>query len=563
MRLTRRVAGYRALRTYQVPWLRHDLLAGLGLSAVMVPAGMAYAAATGLPPITGLYATIIPLLVYAVLGPSRILVLGPDSALVPLIAAAVLPLAAGQPGRAVALASSLAVLTGAACVAASIARLGVVAEFVSGPVRYGYVNGIALTVIVGQLPRLFGFAAPSGGALPELLGFVRGVIEGRTVVPALVVGILALALVLACRVLSPRVPGALIAVVLSTLAVGVLGRGEQAVVGPIPSGLPAPALPAVGPDDLAQLVPAALAIALVSFTDTALLSRTFARRAGAEVDAGDELFALGMANAAAGLFQAFPISSSGTRTPVAESSRARTQLAGVTAAVVVAVLLVVAPGLVSNLPLAALAAVVITAALGLFEIRAALRLWRIDRPEFVLSVSALLAVVVLGVLPGIAIAVGLSLLDFVRHAWRPHDAVLGRVPGVKGYHDVTRHPDALEIPGLLLFRWDAPLFFANAAHFARRVRELVGEAEPAVRWVVVAAEPMTDVDATAFDMLEALRRELAQSGIELGFAEMKGPVKDRVARYGLGRQLFFPTLGVAVKQYLEQTGVEWRDPVVE
>jgi len=203
--------------------------------------------------------------------------------------------------------------------------------------------------------------------------------------------------------------------------------------------------------------------------------------------------------------------------------------------------------------------VVIASSVGLFEVGAVRQLLRVDRPEFVLSLSALLAVVFLGVLPGIAVAVGLSLLDFVRHAWRPHDAVLGRVPGMKGYHDVARHPDALQVPGLLLFRWDAPLFFANAAYFGRRVRELVAAADPAVRWVVVAAEPITDVDATAFDTLEALRRELERSGIQLGFAEMKGPVKDRVRRYGLGRELFFPTLGVAVKEYLRHTGVEWRD----
>jgi len=359
----------------------------------------------------------------------------------------------------------------------------------------------------------------------------------------------------------PRVPGALIAVVLSTVAVGALGLGsEQSVVGALPRGLPTPALPAVGPGDLAKLLPASLAIALVSFTDTALLSRTFARRAGSEVDAGDELRALGVANAAAGLFRAFPISSSGTRTPVAESSGARTQLAGLAAAVVVALLLILAPGLVRDLPSATLAAVVIAAAVGLFEIPAVLRLLRVDRPEFALSVIGLLAVVLLGVLPGIGVAVGLSLLDFVRHAWRPHDAVLGRVPGMRGYHDVTRHPDALQVPGLLLFRWDAPLFFANAAHFARRVRELVADARPAARWVVVAAEPITDVDATAFETLEALRRELEGSGLLLGFAEMKGPVKDRVRRYGLGQQLFFPTLGAAVREYLRQTGVEWRDP---
>ena len=560
MRLTRWVPGYGVLRTYRRPWLRHDLLAGLSLCAVMVPAGMGYAAAAGLPPSTGLYATVVPLVAYAIFGPSRILVLGPDSALVPLIAATVLPLAGGQQGRAVALASALAVLTGVVCVAASVARLGVVADLVSAPVRYGYVNGIALTVIVGQLPGLCGFPVPAGAVVPEIAAFGRGLVLGRAVVPAVLAGVLALAFILACRALLPRVPGVLVAVVLSTVAVGTLGLGAgQPVVGALPRGLPAPALPAVGLDDLVRLVPPALAVALVSFTDTALLSRTFARGVREEVEPNRELSALGVANAAAGLFQAFPISSSGTRTPVAESTGARTQLAGLTAAAVVALLLAVGPGLVQDLPSATLAAVVIAAAIGLFEVRAVIRLLRVDPPEFALSVTGLLAVLLLGVLPGIAVAVGLSLLDFVRHSWRPHDAVLGRVPRMKGYHDVARHPDALQIPGLLLFRWDAPLFFANAGLFRRRVRQLVAEDGPGVHWVVIAAEPITDVDATAFDLLLALQLELRESGIELAFAEMKGPVKDRVRRYGLDRPLFFPTLGVAVKEYLRRTGVEWRD----
>jgi high affinity sulfate transporter 1 len=560
MWLTRWVPGYRTLRAYRLPWLRHDLLAGLSLSAVMVPAGMGYAVAAGLPPSTGLYATVIPLIAYAVFGPSRILIVGPDSALIPLIASTILPIAAREQGRAVALAAGLAILTGAICAAASAARLGAAADFVSAPVRYGYVNGIALTVIVGQLPRLAGFSVPAGGVLSELVGFVAGLAQGRAVVPALLLGTLALALILAARLWFPRAPGALIAVVLSTVAVGALGLSSALpVVGVLPRGFPAPALPQTGLGDLAQLTPAALAVALVSFTDTAILSRTFAKRAGYGVDPNQELLALGVANAAAGLFQAFPVSSSGTRTPVAESTGARTQLAGLAAAAVIALLLVLGPGLLRNLPTAALAAVVIAAAVGLFEVRAVVRLLRVDRPELVLSIVGLLAVVLLGVLPGIAVAVGLSLLDFVRHAWRPHDAVLGRVPRMKGYHDLERHPEARQIPGLLLFRWDAPLFFANAALFGRRVRGLIAETDPAVRWVVVASEPITDVDSTAFDMLEALQRELQGSGIELAFAEMKGPVKDRVRRYGLEREPFFPTLGVAVKEYLRRTGVQWQD----
>ncbi|MBO0683682.1 MAG: SulP family inorganic anion transporter [Candidatus Dormibacteraeota bacterium] len=559
----RTVPGYRNLRSYQLPWLRQDLLAGISLSAVMVPAGMGYAQAAGLPPITGLYATVPPLIAYAILGPSRILVVGPDSALVPLIAATVLPLAGGDPARATALAGTLALLTGVICVLGAIGRLGFASDFVSAPVRYGYVNGIALTVIIGQLPKLFGFSVSGNGAVPELTGFVGGLAGGRTVVPALVLGGLALALILACRLWLPRVPGVLVAVVLATLAVGALGLShELQTVGVIPRGLPQPRLPAPTPADLSRLLSPALAIALVAYTDTAVLSRAFAVRGRYEASPNQELLALGVANAAAGFFQGFPISSSGTRTPVAESTGARTQLAGVTGAAVVVLLLLVGAGLLRNLPTAALAAVVMAAALGLFEVRNVRRLLSADRPEFALSIISFLAVVLLGVLPGIAVSVGLSLLDFIRHAWRPHDAVLGRVDGVKGYHDLARHPDARQIPGLLLFRWDAPLFFANSGLFQQRVRRLVA-AGPQVRWLVVAAEPITDVDSTGFDMLEELRIELEGAGIQLAFAEMKGPVKDRVARYGLmkslGSDFFFPTMGMAVKEYLRRTGVDWQD----
>ena len=556
--------GLRTARTYQIPWLRHDFAAGLILSALLVPAGMAYAEAAGLPAITGLYATMVPLIAYAIFGPSRILVVGPDSGLAPLIAAAVLPLAAGDPARAVALAGMLAIFTGAISVAAGLARLGFVTELISKPVRYGYMNGIALTVIVSQLPKLFGFSVDVSGVVPGTIAFVRGLADGWTVVPALVIGVVCLALILAAKRLAPRFPAVLVAVVLATIAVAVLGLADQVrVVGPVPQGLPVPAIPSVSLADLGTLFTAALGIALVSFTETSVLSRTFAIRGRYEVDPNQELVALGAASMACGFVQGFPISSSASRTPVAESAGAKTQLTGVVGALAIALLLVAAPGLVYYLPTAALAAVVISAALGLFEVEGVRRLYRVRREEFALALASFLAVAVLGVLNGIAVSVALSLLDFLRRAWRPHDAVLGRVEGLKGYHDVTRYPEARTVPGLVLFRWDAPLFFANADLFRGRVRRAIGAADPPARWVVVAAEPVTDVDSTAADMLQELEDELEARGIELGFAEMKDPVKDRLMRYGLtsqiGRELFFPTLGAAVKEYLARHDVAWSD----
>lgn len=563
-RLGRWVPGVLTLRAYQPAWLRDDLLAGIALTAVMVPAGMGYAQAAGLPAVAGLYASIAPLVAYALLGPSRILVLGPDSALVPLIASAALPAAAGDERRALGLASMLALLTGVVCVAGAAARAGFVARLISRPIRIGYVNGIALTVIVGQLPALCGFSLQARGFLPELAGVLESVAAGRTAPLALGIGSGCLALVLAVRRLAPRAPGVLLAVALAAGLVAVLHlSGSLATVGPVPGGLPVPALPATGLSDMAPLTGAALAIALVAFADTSALSRLYAAREGRPVAANRELLALGAANVAAGLLHGFPVSSSASRTPVAESSGARTQVAGLVAAAAIAALLAIAPGLVATLPVTTLAAIVIAAALGLVETAGVRRLWRLDRAEFTLSAISFAGVVVLGVLPGIAIAIGLSLLDFVRHAWRPHDAVLGRVDGVKGYHDVARHPEARQVPGLLLFRWDAPLFFANADLFRERVDQLVRAAPCPVRAVVVAAEPVTDVDSTAAEMLESLHADLTAAGIRLGFAELKGPVKDVLAAYGLlarlGADAFAPTLGTAVRRYLADHDVEWTD----
>jgi MFS superfamily sulfate permease-like transporter len=308
----------------------------------------------------------------------------------------------------------------------------------------------------------------------------------------------------------------------------------------------------------------AVGIALVSFADTSVLSRTFAIRGRYRVDPNQELLALGAANVATGLFQGFSVSSSASRTPVAESAGAKTQVTGLVGALAIALLLLLFPNLLRNLPDSALAAVVIAAAIGLIEIAKVRMLYRLRRTEFALSLVCFLGVAVLGVIQGIFIAVGLALADFIRRAWRPHDAVLGRVDGLKGYHDVARHPEAKRIPGLVIFRWDAPLFFANAEVFADRLRQAIASSPTPVRWVIVAAEPVTDLDTTAADALMQLDEELASEGVDLRFAEMKGPVKDQLKRYGLFERLggadhFYPTIGTAVRSYLDASGVEWID----
>ena len=558
------VPGITALRHYRRAWLGRDVGAGLVLTALLVPAGMGYAEASGLPAITGLYATIGALVAYALFGPSRILVLGPDSALAPLIAAVVVSKAGGDPERAIALASILALFTGVMCVAAGVARAGFVTDLLSKPVRVGYMNGIGLTIVASQLPKLFGFKNGDPHFITGALRFVRHVLDGQTLPPALAIGGACLAVILLGRAVAPRFPAILAAVVGATIAVKAFGLAHViSVVGPVPRGLPLPAIPALRSGDLVELAVAAAGIALVSYADTSVVSRTFAGRHGYRVDPNRELIALGAANFLAGLLRGFPVSSSATRTPVAESAGSRTQLTGVVGALAIVVLLVAAPWLLEDLPTAALAAVVIAAALRIMDFGALVVFFRVRRSDFALSLVALLAVAALGVLPGIAVAITVSLLDVVRRAWRPHHAVLGRATGMKGYHDLVRHPDARQVPGLLLFRWDAPLFFANADMFRARVMDLVDTALVPVRWVVIAAEPITDVDTTAAEMLEELDKELATRGAELAFAEMKGPVKDRLARYGLqkqiGRELFFPTIGVAVKAFLEHNAVPWVD----
>src|SRR5215218_9075583 len=558
--------GLQVLRAYQRSWLPRDVVAGIVLTALLVPAGMGYAEASGLPAIYGLYATIVPLVAYAIIGPSRILVLGPDSSLAPLIAAAILPLAAGSEAEAVALAGMLALFSGLLCVLAGLVRFGFIAELLSKPVRYGYMNGIALTVLLSQLPKLFGFSVDAEGVIAEARAFARGVADGETNNVALSIGVACLLVILAFKRWWRRIPGVLVAVVGATVAVGVFDlarRYDIAVVGPLPQGLPSLAMPSFSADDLPALAAGAVGIALVSFADTSVLSRTFAIRGGYRVDPNQELVALGAANVAAGLFQGFSVSSSSSRTPVAEAAGAKTQLTGLVGALAIALLLLLFPNLVRNLPDSALAAVVISAAIGLIEAAGVRKLYRQRKTEFTLSIVCFLGVAFLGVIEGIFIAVGLALLNFIRRAWRPYDTVLGRVDGLKGYHDVTRYPHAKRIPGLVLFRWDAPLFFANAEEFADRVRQAIASSPTPVRWVVAAAEPITDLDTTAADLLWELEEELAAQGVDLSVAEVKDPLEPRLQRYRLherfGDDHFYPTVGEAVNAYVEMTGVEWTD----
>jgi len=564
--LQRWAPGLVTLLNYRRAWLVNDMVAGLVLTAILVPVGMGYAEASGVPAIHGLYATIIPLIAYAIFGPSRIMVLGPDSTLAAVIAALILPFAAGSVERAIALAGMLAILSGACSLLIGLARLGLIADLLSKPIRIGFLNAIALTVLIGQLPKVFGFPVEANGLPGKAMLLVDGIASGRTNTVALMIGTTCLAVILLAKRFRPRWPGILIAVVLATLVSAWFDLAQTvhlSVVGGLPHGLPGLRFPEVALQDIMQLLPGALIISLLSFADTSLLSRSLAQRGGYPVSQNQEMIALGAANMATGLFQGFSISSSASRTPVAEAAGAKTQVTGLIGAAAIALLLLFAPTLLQSLPSAALGAVVIAACLSFADLEGMWEMLHLRRVEFALSVISFLGVAFVGVIEGIFITIALAMLVLVWNAWHPHFAVLARVDGAKGYHDVNRHPEGRTVPGLVLFRWDAQLFFANAEIFREQVHQSVALAPTPTQRVVVAADAITDVDITAADVLTTLHAELTQHGIELWFAGLKGPVKDRLNHYGtldvIGHDIFCPTVGRAVNLYRASYKVDWKD----
>ena len=560
--------GVRTLTSYRISWLRRDVVAGIVLSTLLVPQGMAYAELAGLPPITGLYTTVLCLIGYAVFGPSRILVLGPDSSLGPMIAATILPILGsnGNPEQAIALASLLALIVGAIMIIAGIAKLGFVADLLSKPTQIGYMNGLALTILIGQLPKLFGFSTDANGLINEASAFVHGITSGEAVGAAVAIGLVSLGLILVLGRWLPRIPGVLVAVLVAIAASKVLDLASHGVslVGTLPQGFPPLTLPGIASvSDLPLLIAGALGIALVALTDTISTASAFAARTGQEVDGNGEMIGIGVANVAASFFQGFPVSTSGSRTAVAEQAGAKTQVTGIVGAAAIVLMLVFAPWLLQNLPQPTLAAIVIAASLSLADIPGTVRLWHQRRVEFLLSITAFLGVALLGVLAGIAVAVALSIINVFRRAWWPYQTTLGRVPGLAGQHDRLQHPDAEELPGLVIFRFDAPLFFANARTFRNQIRRLA-EASPRPRWILIAAEPITDIDTTAADMLADLDEDLNANGTSLVFAELKNPVREKLERYELIGPLnpdhFFPTLDVAIDTFCQETGAHWTPP---
>ena len=544
-------------------WVGRDVVAGLVLASLLVPQGMAYAELAGLPAITGLYTSMACLVAYALIGPSRILVLGPDSALGSMIAATILPLTAagGDPAKAVAYASVLALMVAVVMIVGARAGLGFIADLLSKPTQIGYMNGLALTIFVAQLPKLFGFSVDANGLISEAQAFVQGVMNGDTLVPALAVGLFSIVVMVVLRRFLPRIPGVLVAVIgaMAITALFELGAKGVSLVGVLPSGLPPFTIPRADLLDLPLLAAGALGIAVVSLADTISTSSAFAARTGQEVHANHEMIAIGAADVAAGFFQGFPVSTSASRTAVAEDAGSKSQVTGLVGAGLIALMLVLVPGLFQWLPQPTLAAVVIVASIGLADVPATVKLWRQRRTEFYLSIAAFLGVALVGVLGGILIAVGLSILAVFQRVWNPYRTVLGDIPDVPGYHDVRSYDTAVQVPGLVIFRFDAPLIFANASTFQEEIRDIARQ-DPKPGWIIIAAEPITDIDTTAADMLDDLDHELADKGIELVFAELKDAVRLKIRGYEsdwLNRdERFYPTVGAAVKAYTEKTGID-------
>jgi high affinity sulfate transporter 1 len=551
----RYVPGIGVARGYRRGWLRSDLLAGVVLTSLLVPQGMAYAELAGLPPVTGLYTTVACLIAYAVMGPSRILVLGPDSAVSPMILAAITSLgAAGDPAQAIQLAGMLAILVGVMEIGLGLAKLGFVADLLSKEVKLGYLNGLAVVIIVGQLPKLCGFSTDADGFVEQVREFFGNL--DKTNGATAITGLVCLAALFVLPRVAKVVPAVLVVIVGATVASHLLHLSDHGVstVGALPQGLPRPALPWTELNDVGPLALAAIAITLVSLTDTIATSSAFAARRGDTVSANQEMIGIGCANAAAGFFQGFAISSSASRTAVADTARARTQLAGVVGAGLVVVLLLFLNSILAALPQTVLAAVVIAAAVSLADLASLHRYWAVRRSAVLVAAVATAGVILFGVLDGILCAIGLSILLFLHRNWWPHGEVLGRRPTGE-WHAIAAGDGAVQVPNVVVFRWEAPLFFANSGIFHRKMADLA--ADQRIRWIVLQCEAVTDVDVTAADMLAELDTELNRHEVHIAFVELRTRLHRQLARYGLfdealAREHFYGSIDEAIADITRQ-----------
>ena len=550
----------RDLPSYRAPQAGRDVLAGVAVAALAVPSAMAYAEVAGLSPVNGLYALLLPVVAYALLGSSRQLIVGPEGSISVLVAASVLALATAGSAESAQLAATLALLVAACFALARLARLGWLGDYFSRPVLVGYIHGVAIVLVIGQLGKLLGIPVSATEPLSQLAQVVRNL--GETSGATLAVSVVSLVLLLSLRRFAPRFPATLALVLVSIPVSKALGLADHgvAIVGTVPSGLPSFEVPTVGFTETVKLLPAALGIFLVSFADEILTARSFAGRHGQHVRVEQELVAMGAADLAAGLTQGLPIGASGSRTTVNDSMGARTQISGVVAAGCVALILLFLTGPIQYLPKPVLGAVIVAAAIGLVDVSAWRALWEVDRVEFAIAAVTTAAVVAVGVLNALVTAVALSIVDTVRRSARPSDAVLGWVERLGRYADVSLHRTARTTPGVVVYRLDDRLFFANARYFRARVREAVHGASQPVRWLVFDAEAVTHADSTGLDALEEVVRELGDDGVRLAVARLRTHMTERLVALGLveaiGNERFYPSVRAAVDGCLREQELE-------
>lgn len=547
-RIERWAPGLAALLRYRTTDLVPDIRAGVAVAAVSIPVAIAYAGLAGFPPEVGLYSCLLPLVVYALLGSSRQLVLGPDAATCAVIAAAIAPMAAGDPALYASMSASLALLTGLICIAASFLRLGAMADFLSKPILVGFMNGIAATIILGQLGKVVGIPLESSGFIPTLVEIIMRI--GEIHWPTVAVGVLAFAVIIACARLVPKFPSAIAAMAVCAAAAALLGLGAAGVatLDPVPPGLPAPIIPSVDPATLARLLPDAAGLALISFTSMMLTSRSFASKNGYDIDPDKDFTALGAANTLSAFSQGFAVSGADSRTAMSDASGGRTHATGLFAAAAIAIVLLFFTGVLQFVPIAALGAVLVAAGVTLIDTRTVRRIWEIERSEATLSLLATIGVVALGATQGILIAVALSILRFVRLMARPQTEILGKVEGMPGFHSLERHKDARTSEGVVIFRFNGPLVFFNAGHF-RRELATAAEGLGSGGIVVVDMLPITRMDVTGLLTFGELARSLRDRGIRIAAAGRRTEWQQWMADHNVSGDLiqFYPTLKAAVK----------------
>jgi len=554
--------GLEVFTRYDRSWLRSDLGAGLSVAAIALPVGIAYADLAGVPAVIGMYSAIFPLLAYALFGSSRQLMTGPDAATCIIVAASLGPLAGGDPERYLALMVILTLITGILYVVAGLSRLGFIANFLSQPILTGYLNGIALIIIAGQLQKLFGYSGEAEEFFPKLTEFIDKLDDSH--LPTLALGLGLLTTLIILRRIAPKLPAALIVVIAGIAAVTMFGLDQSgvAVLGSVPAGLPSLHIATFEPTAFKALLGDAAGIALVSFTSGVLTAKSFARRNRYEIDANQELIAFGACNIASGLAQGFPVTGADSRTAVNNAMGGKTQLVGIVAAASMLLILFFMTEPLGYVPTAALAAVIMVSAVGLFDLTELRNLYGISHRELLLSIGTTLGVLILGVLPGVLLAVALSLFWLLTVVSRPHDGILGRAKGVKGFHNIADFPGATTIPGLILYRFDANLVFFNADYFRDRVRAAIAAANTPVEWVVIDASSINVVDITAVQKFDELREELAAQGIVLALARLKNSLARffnpdwAVKRQELNAKYRFVTIKSAVRAFNNRVKAE-------